>query len=128
MPDVDVPETRYAKTADGVHIAYQVFGDGSTDLVLAPGTVSHVEIYWENPRLARFLRRLASFARLMVFDKRGTGLSDRVTEAATLEERMDDIRAVMDACASERAVLLGVSEGAPMAALFGATYSSFEAS
>jgi pimeloyl-ACP methyl ester carboxylesterase len=122
MPVVDVPETRYAKTADGVHIAYQVFGDGSTDLVLVPGTVSHVEIYWENPRLARFLRRLASFARLMVFDKRGTGLSDRVTEAASLEERMDDIRAVMDACASERAMVLGASEGAPMAALFGATY------
>jgi pimeloyl-ACP methyl ester carboxylesterase len=99
MPDVNVPETRYAKTADGVHIAYQVFGDGSTDLVFVPGTVSHVEIYWENPRLAQFLRRLASFARLMVFDKRGTGLSDRVTEAASLEERMDDIRAVMDACA-----------------------------
>jgi pimeloyl-ACP methyl ester carboxylesterase len=94
---VELPETRYANTADGVHIAYQVLGDGSTDLVFAPGTVSHVEIYWENPRLARFLRRLASFARLMVFDKRGTGLSDRVTEAATLEERMDDIRAVMDA-------------------------------
>jgi pimeloyl-ACP methyl ester carboxylesterase/plasmid stabilization system protein ParE len=119
---VELPETRYANTADGVHIAYQVLGDGSTDLVFAPGTVSHVEIYWENPRLARFLRRLASFARLMVFDKRGTGLSDRVTEAATLEERMDDIRAVMDACASERAVVLGVSEGAPMAALFGAIY------
>jgi pimeloyl-ACP methyl ester carboxylesterase/class 3 adenylate cyclase len=122
MPGVNVPETRYARTVDGVHIAYQVIGDGSTDLVFVPGTVSHVEIYWENPRLARFLRRLASFARLMTFDKRGTGLSDRVTEAASLEERMDDIRAVMDACASERAVVLGVSEGAPMAALFGATY------
>jgi class 3 adenylate cyclase len=69
---VNVPETRYAKTVDGVHVAYQVFGDGSTDLVLVPGTVSHVEIYWENPRLARFLRRLASFACLMVFDKRET--------------------------------------------------------
>jgi pimeloyl-ACP methyl ester carboxylesterase len=122
MPGVNVPETRYAKTADGVHVAYQVFGDGSTDLVFTPGSVSHVEIYWENPRLARFLRRLASFARLMLFDNRGTGLSDRVTEAATLEERMDDIRAVMDACSSERAVVLGASEGAPMAVLFGATY------
>jgi class 3 adenylate cyclase/pimeloyl-ACP methyl ester carboxylesterase len=119
---VKVPETRYANTADDVHVAYQVFGDGPVDLVFAPGTVSHVEIYWENSRPARFLRRLASFSRLMVFDKRGTGLSDRVTEAASLEERMDDIRAVMDACSSERAVVLGASEGAPMAVLFGATY------
>jgi class 3 adenylate cyclase/pimeloyl-ACP methyl ester carboxylesterase len=119
---VAIPATRYAKTADGVHIAYQVSGDGPVDLVFAPGTVSHVEVCWEYPKMARFLRRLASFSRLMVFDKRGTGLSDRVTDAASLEERMDDIRAVMDACSSERAVVLGASEGAPMAALFAATY------
>ncbi len=119
---METPETRYAKTVDGVHIAYRVVGAGPIDLVWAPGTVSHVELYWEEPGLVRFIRRLASFSRLMVFDKRGTGMSDHATEAATLEERMDDIRAVMDACDSERAVLLGVSEGAPMCALFAATY------
>ena len=119
---VNVPETRYAKTVDGIHIAYRVVGGGPIDLVWAPGTVSHVELYWEEPGLVRFIGRLASFSRLMVFDKRGTGMSDHATEAATLEERMDDIRAVMDACDSERAVLFGVSEGAPMCALFAATY------
>ena len=119
---METPETRYAKTVDGVHIAYRVVGEGPIDLVWAPGTVSHVELYWEEPGLVRFIGRLASFSRLMVFDKRGTGMSDHATEAATLEERMDDIRAVMDACDSERAVLLGVSEGAPMCALFAATY------
>ena len=119
---VEAPETRYAKTVDGVHIAYRVVGSGPIDLVWAPGTVSHVELYWEEPGLVRFIGRLASFSRLIVFDKRGTGMSDHATEAATLEERMDDIRAVMDACDSERAVLYGVSEGAPMCALFAATY------
>jgi class 3 adenylate cyclase len=119
---VDRPQTRYAKTVDGVHIAYRVVGAGSIDLVWAPGTVSHVEVYSEEPGLARFMGRLASFSRLMLFDKRGTGMSDHATEAATLEERMDDIRAVMDACDSERAVLFGASEGAPMCALFAATY------
>ena len=119
---MEIPETRYAKTIDGVHLAYRVVGAGSIDLVWAPGTVSHVELYWEEPGLARFIGRIASFSRLMLFDKRGTGMSDPATEAATLEERMDDIRAVMDACDSERAVLLGVSEGAPMCALFAATY------
>ena len=119
---METPETRYAKTVDGVHIAYRVVGAGPIDLIWAPGTVSHVELYWEEPGLVRFIRRLAAFSRLMVFDKRGTGMSDHATEAATLEERMDDIRAVMDACDSERAVLLGVSEGAPMCALFAATY------
>jgi class 3 adenylate cyclase len=119
---VGTPETKYAKTVDGVHVAYRVVGAGPIDLVWAPGTVSHVELYWEEPGLVRFIGRLAFFSRLMVFDKQGTGMSDRATEAATLEERMDDIRAVMDACDSERAVLLGVSEGAPMCALFAATY------
>jgi pimeloyl-ACP methyl ester carboxylesterase/class 3 adenylate cyclase len=117
------PETRYAKSGD-VNIAYQVVGDGPLDLVFVPGFASHVEYAWEDPSLARFLRRLASFSRLILFDKRGTGLSDRVsvTELPTLEQRMDDVRAVMDAVGAERAALLGVSEGGPMSTLFAATY------
>jgi pimeloyl-ACP methyl ester carboxylesterase len=116
-----IPETRYAKSGD-VNIAYQVVGDGPRDLVLVPGWVSNVEVFWEEPSLARFLRRLASFSRLILFDKRGTGLSDRVTDLPTLETRMDDVRAIMDAVSSERAALLGYSEGGPMCALFAATY------
>ncbi len=116
-----VPETRYAQSGD-VHIAYQVVGDGPFDLVFSPSPVSNVEVSWEWPPFARFLRRLASFSRLILFDKRGTGLSDRVTDAATLEERMDDVRAVMDAAGSEQAALFGSSEGGPMALLFAATY------
>ena len=119
---METPRTRFAKTIDGVHIAYSVSGVGPIDLVYAPGTVSHVEVYWEEPGLARFFGRLASFSRLMLFDKRGTGMSDSSGEPGTMEERMDDIRAVMDACDSERAVLMGVSEGAPLCALFAATY------
>lgn len=92
----DVPKTRYAKSG-GVNIAYQVVGEGPPDLVYVPGWLSNVEMMWENPQLARCLRRLASFSRLIVFDKRGTGLSDRVAELPTLEQRMDDVRAVMDA-------------------------------
>ena len=117
------PETQYAKSGD-VNIAYQVVGDGPNDLVLVPGAVSHVEFTWENPLIAHFYKRLASFSRLILFDKRGTGLSDRVRdpEAHTLEQRMDDVRAVMDAAGSERATLLGISEGGPMAMLFAATY------
>ena len=117
------PETKYAKSGD-VNIAYQVVGDGPLDLVLVPGFASHVEYAWEDPSFARFLRRLASFSRLILFDKRGTGLSDRVsvTELPTLEQRMDDVRAVMDAVGAERAALLGVSEGGPMSTLFAATY------
>ena len=116
-------ETRYAKSGD-VHIAYQVIGDGPVDLVVIPGWVTHVELAWEDPLQAAFLRRLAAFARLIVFDKRGTGLSDRVplNQLPILEERMDDVRAVMDAAGSERAALLGVSEGGAMSALFAATY------
>jgi pimeloyl-ACP methyl ester carboxylesterase len=95
------PETRYARSGD-VRVAYQIVGDGPRDLVLAPGYVSHVELTWEHPSYERFIRRLASFARVIVFDKRGSGLSDPVDEAATIEERMDDIRAVMDAANSER--------------------------
>ncbi len=117
------PETRYARSGD-VHIAYQVVGDGPLDLVVVHGFVSHLEHAWESPEVARFLERLASFSRLILFDKRGTGLSDRVPDAElpTLEQRMDDVRAVMDAVGSERAALLGYSEGGPMSALFAATY------
>jgi pimeloyl-ACP methyl ester carboxylesterase len=117
------PDTKYAKSG-GVHIAYQVVGDGPPDLVLIPGWISHVELAWEEPALARFLRRLASFCRLILFDKRGTGLSDPVPldQLPTLEQRMDDVRAVMDAVESQRAALFGVSEGGPLAYLFAATY------
>ncbi len=107
-----------------VNIAYQVMGEGPLDLVFVMGWVSHLDYYWEEPLFARFLRRLASFSRLILFDKRGTGLSDRVAlhELPTLEQRMDDVRAVMDAAGSERAALMGVSEGGPMCLLFAATY------
>ncbi len=115
------PETRYARSGD-VSIAYQVLGDGPFDLILAPGFVSNVEYGWEEPTLEHFYARLASFCRLIIFDKRGTGLSDRVSGVPDLETRMDDIRAIMDAVGSERAALLGYSEGAAMAALFAATY------
>jgi pimeloyl-ACP methyl ester carboxylesterase len=117
------PETRYADSG-GVKIAYQVLGDGPRDLVFVMGWVSNIEVFWEEPTLARFLTRLASFSRLILFDKRGTGLSDRVTDMPSLEVRMDDVRAVTDAVASERAALFGVSEGGPMCALFSATYPS----
>jgi class 3 adenylate cyclase/pimeloyl-ACP methyl ester carboxylesterase len=116
----DRPETRYTKSGD-VHIAYQVTGDGPFDLVFVPGFVSHLEAQWDEPDNAAMLRRLSSFSRLIRFDKRGTGLSDR-GPIPTLEQRMDDVRAVMDAVGSERAVLLGVSEGGPMSLLFAATY------
>lgn len=115
------PETRYAKSGD-VHIAYQVTGAGTLDLVFVPGFVSHVEASWQSPAIAKFFARLASFARLILFDKRGTGLSDRTSQIFTLEQRMDDVRAVMDAAGSERAVLFGISEGGPMSILFAATY------
>jgi len=119
---VDNPETRYAKTADGVHIAYQVLGDGPFDLVLVTGYVSHAELAWDNPEMADFLRALASFSRLILFDRRGLGLSDPVQGAPTIEDRMQDVRAVMDAAGSERAALLGISEGGPMSMVFAATY------
>ena len=115
------PRTRYTKSGD-VNVAYQVIGDGPFDLVFAPGFVSHLEAAWEIPFMAGFLGRLASFSRLIVFDKRGTGLSDHGAGWPTFEERMDDVRAVMDAAGSERAALLGVSEGGPMCMLFAATY------
>jgi pimeloyl-ACP methyl ester carboxylesterase len=115
------PETRYARSGD-VNIAYQVVGDAARDLVLVPGWVSNIEVLWEEAACARFLGRLASFTRLILFDKRGTGLSDRVADLPNLETRMDDVRAVMDTVGSERAALLGYSEGGPMCALFAATY------
>jgi len=115
------PETRYAKSGD-VHIAYQVVGDAGPDFVLVPGWVSHVEYAWEEPSYARFLTRLASFSRLIMLDRRGTGLSDRFADLPSLEQRMDDVRAVMDAAGSERATLFGISEGGPMCVLFAATY------
>jgi pimeloyl-ACP methyl ester carboxylesterase len=115
------PETKYARSGD-IQIAYQVLGDGPVDLVYVPGWVTHLEYGWEEPSLARFYRRLASFSRLILFDKRGTGLSDQTTELPTLEQRMDDVRAVMEAVGSERAVVFGMSEGGNMALLFAATY------
>jgi pimeloyl-ACP methyl ester carboxylesterase len=112
---------RYARSGD-VSVAYQVTGDGSFDLVLVPGFFSHLDIDWEHPAHASFLDRLGSFARLIRFDKRGTGLSDRIVGLPDLETRMDDVRAVMDAVSSERAALFGYSEGGPMSVLFAATY------
>ncbi len=112
---------RYARSGD-VNIAYQVTGGGPFDLVLVPGFFSHLEIQWEHPDLARFLDRLGSFARLIRFDKRGTGLSDRGVGLPDFEARMDDVRAVMDAVGSEQASLFGYSEGGPMCVLFAATY------
>jgi len=110
-------ETRYAKS-DRVSIAYQVVGEGPLDLILVPGFVSHVEVAWEQPRLAHFLSRLASFSRLIIFDKRGTGMSDPVDSPPSMDERMDDIRAVMDAAGSRRGTLFGISEGGTLSLLF----------
>jgi pimeloyl-ACP methyl ester carboxylesterase/DNA-binding winged helix-turn-helix (wHTH) protein len=121
---VFIPKTHYAVSTGDVNIAYQVVGEGPLDLVFVMGWVSHLEYLWREPSSARFLARLASFSRLILFDKRGTGLSDRVplSELPTLEQRMTDVHAVMDAVGSKRAALLGVSEGGPMCALFAATY------
>jgi class 3 adenylate cyclase/alpha-beta hydrolase superfamily lysophospholipase len=116
-----MPKTRYARSGD-LQLAYQVVGDGPLDLVFVPGFVSHIEAIWEEPRSAAFLEHLAAFSRLIVFDKRGMGLSDRPPEPPTLEQGMDDVLAVMDAAGSERAALLGASEGGPMSMLCAATY------
>ncbi len=116
-----LPKTMYATSGD-IYIAYQVTGEGPHDLLWAPGTVSHLDLDWDSPARARFIERLSTFCRLIRFDKRGTGLSDRPTKMATLEERTDDIRAVMDAAGSQKATIMGVSEGASMACLFAATY------
>ena len=117
----EVPETQYTKSGD-VHIAYQVLGSGPLDVVFVPGFVSHLEHQWDSARWAHMMHRLASFSRLIMFDKPGTGLSDRFAAIPTLEQRMDDVRAVMDAVGSERAAFIGVSEGGPMSILFAATY------
>jgi class 3 adenylate cyclase len=118
---MSAPPTRYA-LSDGTSIAYQVVGTGPTDLVLVLGFATHLEVQWELPPLANFMERLSSFSRLIMFDKRGTGLSDPVAEVPTLEQRIDDVRAVMDAVESERASLLGISEGGPMSVLFTAAH------
>lgn len=115
------PKTRYVTNGD-VSIAYQVSGDGPIDLVMVPGFISHLELDWTNPWIDAYLGALMSFARIIRFDKRGTGMSDPVPGVPTLEERMEDVRAVMDAAGSETAAILGLSEGGPMAALFAATY------
>jgi len=115
------PETSYARSGD-FYIAYQVIGTGPVDVVLAPGTVSHLDLDWESPTRANFFERMSDFCRLIRFDKRGTGLSDRPVNMATLEERTDDIRAVMDAADAKQAAIFGASEGASMACLFAATY------
>jgi pimeloyl-ACP methyl ester carboxylesterase len=114
---------KYAKSGD-VHIAYRVVGEGPIDLLVVPGWVSHLEVSWEEPLIAHFAERLVSFSRLIVFDKRGTGLSDPVPldRLPTLEQRMEDVHAVLDAMGSTKAALIGISEGGPMCALFAATY------
>ena len=119
-----IPETRYSRSPDGVHIAYQVLGGGDLDLVVSLGFVSHLEHSWEEPHLARFLQRLASFSRLIVFDKRGTGMSDRQPndQAPLLEDRVSDIASLMDTVGSERAAIMGLSETGAAALLFAATY------
>jgi class 3 adenylate cyclase len=121
MTDFAMPETRYALSGD-VNIAYQVMGDGPVDIIMVPGFISHIEFRHELPGYTAYLRRLSSFARVVAFDKRGQGLSDRVSDAPSLEQRMDDVRAIMDAISSRRATLFGHSEGCAMSALFAATY------
>src|SRR5436305_1050865 len=116
-----MPTTHYANSG-GVSIAYQVVGDGPRDVILVLGFATHLDLQWELPAFARFCERIASFARLIIFDKRGTGLSDPVSEVPTLEQRVDDIRAVMDATTSKRATLMGISEGAPTSVLVAATH------
>jgi DNA-binding SARP family transcriptional activator/pimeloyl-ACP methyl ester carboxylesterase len=117
-----VPQTRYVQTSDGIHIAFQVIGEGDRDMVLVPGLMSHIELIWEDHETADFYQRLAKLGRLILFDKRDTGMSDRAAGTMSLEERMEDVRAVMQAAGSSRAVLFGYSEGAPMSILFAATY------
>ncbi len=117
-----VPQTQYAKADDGVHIAYQVFGNGEFDLVVIPGFISHVELGWEDDAMSYALRRLGSFSRVIMFDKRGTGMSDRTERLPDTDRRMLDIEAVMNAAGSQQAAILGVSEGGPMAILFAATH------
>jgi len=120
--EAEPPVTRYARSSDGVHIAYQVLGQGNRDIVIVPGLISHLDLWWEDPYAARFYRRLASLGRLIMFDKRDTGLSDRAVGEDTAEQRIEDVRAVMRASGSNRAVLFGYSEGGPMSILFAARY------
>jgi pimeloyl-ACP methyl ester carboxylesterase len=119
---VDRPVTRYARTEDDVHIAYQVLGNGPIDVVFVHAFVSHVELFWELPSYARFIRELSSWGRAIMFDKRGVGLSDRLSVVPTLEARIDDLRAVLDAVESERTLVVGNSDGGALAAMFAATY------
>src|ERR1700733_7934463 len=119
MSDFELPDTRYALSGD-VNIAFQVMGDGPIDIIMVPGVVSHIEFLHEFPGYTEFLRRLATFARVVTFDKRGQGLSDGISGAPSLEQRVDDVRAIMDDIGSQRAVLLGFSEGSPMSAFFAA--------
>jgi pimeloyl-ACP methyl ester carboxylesterase len=119
---VEIPEVRYAKTHDDVHIAYQVIGDGPFDLVFVTGLFSQVEHHWEEPGFARFLHRLASFARLIAIDARGAGLSDRAPELPPMEEQMDDVLAVLDAVGSSSVAFFGLSQAGPMAILFAASH------
>src|SRR6478736_1490327 len=116
-----IPETHFVRAGD-LDIAYQVFGHGSVDLVVVNGWFTNLDVMWELPEYARFLDRLATFCRVVMFDKRGTGLSDRVSAVPTLEERADDVRAVMDAIGIERAALAGTGDGAAIAVMFAATY------
>jgi pimeloyl-ACP methyl ester carboxylesterase len=118
---MDVPSTRYAKS-DDVYVAYQVFGEGAINLVFVPGWTSHLDFWWDEPACASWLRRLGRFARVIIFDKRGTGLSDRVDRLPGMDQRMDDIRAVMDATETRRAAIYGLSEGGSLAALFAASH------
>src|SRR5947209_8926072 len=118
---MDVPDVQYTKSGN-VNIAYQVTGNGPFDLVFVPGYITHLELHWEMPVFRPFLEKLSSFCRLIRLDKRGTGMSDPVSGAPTLETRMDDVRAVMDAVGSRRAAFYGLSEGAAMVLLFAATY------
>jgi len=119
MSDFELPNTRYALSGD-VNIAFQVMGDGPIDIIMVPGVVSHIEFLHEFPGYTELLRRLATFARVVTFDKRGQGLSDGISGAPSLEQRVDDVRAIMDDIGSQRAVLLGFSEGSPMSAFFAA--------
>ena len=115
------PQTRYARCGE-LSIAYKVIGDGPRDIIIVPGWVSHVELLWTDPGFHRFMQDLTDFARVFIYDKRGTGLSDPIPAPPSLDERMDDIRAVLDAAGSERATLFGISEGGPISALFAATH------
>lgn len=121
MSDIDLPQTHYALSGE-VSIAYQVMGNGAIDIIMVPGLFSHVEFMHELPGYTAFMRRLSRFARIVSFDKRGQGLSDRMSGAPSLEQRMDDVRAVMDEVGSRCAIIFGFSEGCPMSILFAATY------